>query len=70
MHEEFPRKEERQDLLRCYGYGVPNLTVARQCALHRATMIIQESLQPFCVAESKNGSQNKRNACAFAPVAN
>jgi hypothetical protein len=53
MHEEFPHKEERQDLLRCYGYGVPNLTVARQCALHRATTIIQESLQPFCVAESR-----------------
>jgi len=46
MVEEFP-PNLRHDRLRCYGYGVPNLKIARQCASNRATMIIQESLQPF-----------------------
>ena len=47
MQEEFPHAA-RHDRLRCYGYGVPNLQIARECATNRATMIVQESLQPFC----------------------
>jgi hypothetical protein len=46
MLEEFPH-EARHERLRCYGYGVPNLRIARECAANRATMIIQDSLQPF-----------------------
>ena len=46
MIEEFPH-HARHDRLRCYGYGVPNLRIARECAANRATMIIQDSLQPF-----------------------
>lgn len=53
MAEEFPHKTERQNLLRCYGYGIPNLSVARQCVASRATMIIQDALQPFCWQEGK-----------------
>lgn len=46
MIEEFPYPQ-RHKRLRCYGYGVPNLTIARECANNRATMIIQDSFQPF-----------------------
>jgi Subtilase family len=52
MIEEFPH-EARHDRLRCYGYGVPNLPIARECAANRATMIIQDSLQPFRWDEGK-----------------
>jgi Subtilase family len=52
MLEEFPY-EARHKRLRCYGYGVPNLRIARECAQNRATMIIQDTLQPFCWNEAK-----------------
>jgi hypothetical protein len=58
MQEEFPH-HRRHDRLRCYGYGVPNLARARQCAAHRATMIIQDSLQPFHWDESKKEVRTK-----------
>jgi len=60
MRDEFPQKKDCQDLLRCYGYGVPDLTIARQCASHRATMIIQDSLQPFCWDESKQDTRTNQ----------
>jgi Subtilase family len=47
MLEEFPHRQ-RHERLRCYGHGVPNLRIARECAENKATMVIQESLQPFC----------------------
>ncbi|APW64308.1 S8 family peptidase [Paludisphaera borealis] len=59
MLEEFPHPR-RQDRLRCYGYGVPNLSIARQCASRRATMIIQDSLQPFCWDEGKNATKTNQ----------
>lgn len=46
MLEDFP-DNKRHDRLRCYGYGVPDLAIARECAKNRATMIIQDSLKPF-----------------------
>ncbi len=46
MLEEFPPRL-RHNRLRCYGYGVPDLMIARESASNRATMIIQESFQPF-----------------------
>lgn len=55
MVEEYPH-EARHDRLRCYGYGVPRLRIARECAANRATMIIQDSLQPFCWDEAKKGT--------------
>jgi len=55
MLEEFPH-EERHQRLRCYGYGVPSLRTARECASNRATMIIQDALQPFCWDEERRGT--------------
>ncbi|HEV3163656.1 MAG TPA: S8 family peptidase, partial [Isosphaeraceae bacterium] len=46
MRDEYP-DNLRHDRLRCYGYGVPNFARARRCATNRATMIIQDALQPF-----------------------
>jgi hypothetical protein len=58
MLDEFPHRD-RHDRMRCYGYGVPNLRIARECAANRATMIIQDSLQPFCWnAEKKATATN------------
>jgi hypothetical protein len=53
MLEEFPR-EFRHQRLRCYGYGVPDLIIARECANNRATMIIQDSFHPFRWDADKN----------------
>jgi hypothetical protein len=58
MIDEFPH-EERHQRLRCYGFGVPNLRLARECATNRATMIIQDSLQPFC------WDANKKDTATF-----
>jgi hypothetical protein len=52
MLEEFP-DARRHDRMRCYGWGVPNLQRARRCAKNVATMIIQDSMQPF----QKEGSK-------------
>lgn len=46
MLEEFPR-EERENRLRCYGYGVPDLERALWSAQNSATLIIQDALQPY-----------------------
>lgn len=46
MRQEFP-KREREDRLRCYGYGVPSLKRALYSAENYATLIIQGALQPF-----------------------
>ena len=65
MLEEFPH-EARHERLRCYGYGVPNLRVARECAANRATMIIQDSLQPFCWdARKKDTATNQMHEHAL-----
>jgi len=58
MREEFPHNQ-RHKRLRCYGYGVPNLMRARYCAANRATMIIQDELQPFYWDEDKNEARTK-----------
>jgi len=58
MREEFPHNQ-RHKRLRCYGYGVPNLTRARQCAANRATMIIQDELQPYYWDKEENEARSK-----------
>ena len=63
MREEFPYAQ-RHKRLRCYGYGVPNLARARQCATNRATMIIQDALQPFHWDEGKR-RKSERMKCTF-----
>lgn len=52
MLEEFPHSR-RHERMRCYGWGIPNLQRARECAKNVATMIIQDSMQPF----QKEGSR-------------
>ena len=46
MLAEFPH-EQRHNRLRVYGYGVPDLKQAIWSAGNNATLIIQDSLQPF-----------------------
>lgn len=46
MLQEFPRRS-RDDRLRCYGYGVPDLDRALYSAENSATLVIQDALQPF-----------------------
>lgn len=54
MREEFPYAE-RHNRLRCYGHGIPDLHRALWSVANAATLIIQESLQPF----KKEGSAVK-----------
>jgi hypothetical protein len=51
-----PRLRMR-NLLRCYGYGVPDLDRALYSLRHQLTLVIQESLQPFRL----KGSEAKSN---------
>jgi len=46
MLSEFP-PEQRHNRLRVYGYGVPQLDLAIWSARNNATLVIQDSLQPF-----------------------
>src|SRR6516162_7536419 len=46
MLNEFPAPE-RHNRLRCYGFGVPNLEQALWSVSSAATLIIEESLQPY-----------------------
>lgn len=52
MCEEFPDRE-RHNRLRCYGYGIPDLQSALWSASNAATLIVQNSLQPFHRVEGK-----------------
>lgn len=54
MRREFPRNR-RKERLRVYGMGVPNMTRARRSASGYATMVVQETIQPFRM----DGSQGK-----------
>ncbi len=55
MIEEFPTSE-RRNRVRVYGMGVPNLQRARRSARGIATMVIEDSLQPFKYGASENKS--------------
>ncbi len=52
-----PRKNEIKNLLRTYGFGVPDLNRARWSASNVLTLIIQNSLQPYV----QQGSEIKTN---------
>ncbi len=54
MRQEFP-DSHRQERLRCYGYGVPDLQRALWSLSSAATLVVEESLQPF----DKEGSNVK-----------
>ena len=55
MRKDFAAKKKRDlhQRLRCYGYGVPSLARARLCAKNSATLIVQESIQPFHMVEKR-----------------
>jgi hypothetical protein len=42
-----PRRQEKLNFLRRYGYGVPNFQRAVYSSLNDATFVVQDSLQPF-----------------------
>jgi hypothetical protein len=54
MLSEFP-PEKRHNRLRVYGYGVPRLDLAIASARNNATLIIEDSLQPFDQETDANG---------------
>lgn len=55
MLEEFPTSD-RQNRVRVYGMGVPNMQRARRSTSGIATMVIEDSLQPYKYGSSKNES--------------
>jgi hypothetical protein len=56
MLSEFP-PEKRHNRLRVYGYGVPQLDLALSSATNNATLIIQDSLQPFDLESDSSGQR-------------
>lgn len=56
MLSEFP-PEKRHNRLRVYGYGVPQLDLAIASARNNATLIIEDSLQPFDQEADANGQK-------------
>lgn len=56
MLSEFPF-EKRHNRLRVYGYGVPQLDLAITSARNNATLIIEDSLQPFDQVTDANGQK-------------
>lgn len=59
MLEEFPHPE-RHKRIRCYGYGVPNLERALWSVTNAATMIVQDSLQPFDRVDGRMRTKDMR----------
>lgn len=59
MLKEFP-KAQRHDRLRCYGHGVSNLQRALRSLHNEATLIVQESLQPYHEVTKKDANGRKR----------
>ncbi len=52
MLSEFPRPVDRQNRLRCYGYGAPDVKRALSSMSNAATLVVQETLTPFHQNES------------------
>lgn len=48
--------EQKNALLRTFGYGVPNLDIARLSASNRACLISQETIQPFVREEGQQAA--------------
>lgn len=51
----------RRNLLRCYGYGVPDLESALYSANNSVTLIVEDKIQPFIKEESKEAKVNEMN---------
>ncbi|MGC4067351.1 MAG: S8 family peptidase [Polyangiaceae bacterium] len=59
MQKRFPakRKDDIQQRLRCYGYGVPDKARAIYSASNAVTLLVEDELQPY----KKDGSECKTN---------
>lgn len=49
-------ENRREDLLRCFGYGVPDLERATASLKSSATMVIESQLQPYYLKEDKQAA--------------
>lgn len=59
MLDEFPHAE-RHKRIRCYGYGVPSVDRALWSVTNAATMIVEDSLQPFERVDSRMKTKDMR----------
>lgn len=63
MLKEFPNnnQENKKELFRCYGYGVPNLENALYSENNSVTLIAEDSLQPFIKENGKAATLKDMN---------
>ncbi len=63
MKSEYPNNNQtdKRNLLRCYGYGVPNLEEALYSAKNSVTLIAEDSLYPFIKKGSNDAKVNEMN---------
>jgi hypothetical protein len=62
LHQQHSPKLSKETMLRCVGYGVPDLERARYSANHALTLIAQDSLRPFAKdADASNSDDPKLN---------
>jgi hypothetical protein len=55
-----PRRKRVENLLRCFGYGVPDLERARYSARNELTLVLEREIQPFRVdVEARKGKTNE-----------
>jgi len=54
------RRRKMEDLLRCFGYGVPDLQRAIYSMRHQLTLVVQDTIQPFWLdgAQAKTCEMN------------
>lgn len=68
MRDEFPVTKRSGNIskipkarLRAYGWGVPDLDKCLSCGKHFATMVIQDSIQPYSLREDGEPISNEMN---------
>jgi hypothetical protein len=56
---ELPKRKRAERLLRCFGFGVPDLERAKYSARNELTLVIEREIQPFRLdAETHTGKTN------------
>ena len=75
MREEFPVEKKGGRVikipplrLRCYGWGVPNLLDCMGCEKNFATMVIQDTIQPFCLKDEGRKTATKEMRFHTLPI--
>jgi hypothetical protein len=56
---DLPPRERVDRILQCYGFGVPGLDRALYSLRHQLTLVVQETIQPFCLDRSKGKKEAK-----------